>query len=875
MAEYVPPRYNDPNYLGYDDFEKQLIKRGIVESYYEQAVTEAAGEAYIKAANQQAFRYSEARRAVADALGTRHVIPAADTVVPQSAPGVISSTGAKAIASAAGSTGAQSARVLKTAAAETVEQLTRNPRTVAGAIPIVGAAAAAILETAGSRNAGRSWGESVSRGIGSAAGGTIGGNFGLAVGAASGFNPVPTAALAIGGAVGGDRAGASLGSAVWNNLRRPWVIAALPGLPFPLPMPSTPWLAPALKFPLPNLFGREDKGDDLPAYNPAGKQQTEDETAPPAFTGGQMPVPYQIDWNYNYGNGPRPTSYGYIDGPLHLSTALEPGDDSSGCAAGTSFKRYTMIGASLSINLASGCGASISGLTVTRADGQPDTGGNPAGEIATRPQPAVRPNSPIYNPTPAQPSNTPPGSNPATPNAPTSPDDLEDKTKPLIPSVSPAGSPAPSPIPPSTADPVTPTGSPSTVPAKSSGTNPARSGSASGATDTPEVDTNKDTDTIKINNPEGSNQIFKIPGYPDLKPGETVEIEDTEGNRAIARAIYAALAGVVVGGGVIAAKKVADLNKTSTTPVEPPSPPPPQNPTDTGCRCNSPVLSRLDEFEKKLGLNNIASGAGDLSVMAYLQKMQAFAEKAWEMSRIQKVLNALTLITVLHNASMVSRDVGETLGYALAQGLDVLGIEDEKGQTLDVNNWFGKQANKFFEGIFGAETWKGLNATWNKANRIISSASAIIWTIRSINDGMAEVMEWTAENTGKIGNALKKWGVVGEKAYKPMAERVKAQDLMRRKTARFMDGLESAENIASSFATATSTVKEVQDEATELTEQVNAFAELVGYAPDRKNVAKPDENTQIATANEAAATNAKAGPAVAATDMEPGTNGTP
>lgn len=871
MAEYVPPRYNDPNYLGFDDFEKQLLKRGIVESYYDQAVTEAAGEAYIKAANQQAFKYSEARRAVAEALGTKHVIPAADTVIPQSAPGVVSSTGAKAIASAAGSTGAQSARVLKTAAAETVEQLARNPKTVAGALPIVGAVAAGVFEASGSRAAGRSWGDSVSRGIGGAIGGQFGWNLGAAGAAASSFNPIPAAVAAVGGGLIGQRLGARAGSVVYSG-----ITGKIPG--------TIPWALRKTLDHLPKLFGREDKGDEMPVYNPAGKQQSDDVLSGPSFTGGQSPgVGYLVTYRFDTVGTAGQTLPQDFDRLSSGSGAGWPGP-----IGGITTRQN---GGSLELILRYGNGqegvlsqstapqgdfrnAKI--VAITRADGQPDTGGDPPGNIATRPQVAPRPNSPIYNPKPAEPGNTPPSSNPtAPPNAPESPEDLEDKTKPLIPPISPAGSPAPSPIPPSTPNPATPAGSPTTIPNQSSSTNPAPSGSASGATDTPDLDTKKDTDTLKIHNPEGSDQIFKIPGYPDLKPGETIEVEDTESNRAIARAIYAALTGVVVGGGIIAAKKVADLNKTSTTPVQPPSAPPPQNPTDTGCRCNSPVLSRLDEFEKKLGLNNIVSGAGDASVMGYLQKMQGFAEKAWETSRLQKVINALTLVTVLHNASMISRDVGETLGQALAQGLDVLGIEDEKGQALDVNGWFGKQANSFFEGIFGAERWRGINETWNKANRIISSASNIVYTIRSISDGVKEVTEMAAENTGKIGNALKRSGLVTERSYPWMAEKVRAQDAWSRKTARIMDGLESAENTASSLAQVTGNVKEIQDEMTELKEQTTAFQTLVGAPSETTKVATPAENAAIVTAGDEGATNAKAGPAVTATDMEPGTNGTP
>lgn len=257
--------------------------------------------------------------------------------------------------------------------------------------------------------------------------------------------------------------------------------------------------------------------------------------------------------------------------------------------------------------------------------------------------------------------------------------------------------------------------------------------------------------------------------------------------------------------------------------------------------------------------------------IANVTNVMNFMKKAWEMSRIQKVLNALTLITVLHNATMISRDVGETLGYALSQGLDVLGINDEEGNPLDINGWFGDQVNNFFEGIFGAERWHGLNETWNKANRVIQSATNIVWTLRSINDGTQEVMEWIGENTGKIGNALKRSGVIQERSYPWMAERVRAQDAYRRKMGKILDGLESAENVASSYAEVTSNVNEIADEISELGEQRQRFNDSVrDFAPG----ADPD-NSDIPQTYTEAASNAISGAEPTPQDMEPSTDTLP
>ena len=119
-------------------------------------------------------------------------------------------------------------------------------------------------------------------------------------------------------------------------------------------------------------------------------------------------------------------------------------------------------------------------------------------------------------------------------------------------------------------------------------------------------------------------------------------------------------------------------------------------------------------------------------------------------------------------------DFGETLGELTSQALSTIGIKDSEGSPLDINEAIGNSLNALMTNILGAEVYAGAKETWLRSSRIISSASQIVWTVRSIADSAREVTEWTAENTGKIGNALKKFRVVGEDAYKWMPEKVTA-----------------------------------------------------------------------------------------------------
>lgn len=293
-------------------------------------------------------------------------------------------------------------------------------------------------------------------------------------------------------------------------------------------------------------------------------------------------------------------------------------------------------------------------------------------------------------------------------------------------------------------------------------------------------------------------------------------------------------------------------------PNQPPIKPPQPTATRSKCPCNAPLAA-------KLANPAVANGAANGAILAKLQTMQAFAAKAWENSRLNKLVNYLTMISVLHNSAMLSRDVGETIGDLTSNMLAAVGIKDEKGSAIDINELVGASVRNFVQRIVGVDVYNDVSTRWQKASRIISSASMIVYTVRGLHDTSKDVMEWTAENTGKIGNALKRFGVVGERAYPWMSERVKAQDAYRRKFQRVTDGLESLEDTASSLSQVTGDVREIQEEFAELQEQKTAFRELVSVKPPEETATAAPENVPIATAEEQAKTDNEA-PEVALTD---------
>ena len=206
---------------------------------------------------------------------------------------------------------------------------------------------------------------------------------------------------------------------------------------------------------------------------------------------------------------------------------------------------------------------------------------------------------------------------------------------------------------------------------------------------------------------------------------------------------------------------------------------------------------------------NLAKASGDFFKSSVLGR-------AW---------NALTLLIVLHNAAMLSRNIVDTLGDTLATGLELMGIKDEEGNRIDINQILGKRADDFMKSLLGETVWFNTKQSWVLANRALQAATNITSTLASIMDSSLEVGLWTAEQVAKIGNGLKADGVVERFRWPDMPETVpRGYSLLNK-----LEGLDDA---ASSVNMVVSELKSVQEEATDLVEQRDEFKKAVSDAQE-------------------------------------------
>ena len=219
-----------------------------------------------------------------------------------------------------------------------------------------------------------------------------------------------------------------------------------------------------------------------------------------------------------------------------------------------------------------------------------------------------------------------------------------------------------------------------------------------------------------------------------------------------------------------------------------------------------------------------------------LGRMAGLASKTWNFLQVDRALAVFTWIGVLHNAYMLSNNLTQTLFSAISTGLDAIGIQktDAEGNEspYDVGEIVTKYTEGFFKSVFGTSNVDGIKEQWIKYNRIYQSAMNIIYTVNSIVDSTRSIVEAVGENVSKVGNALKRSGTVMENSFGWMQEKFSALSVGNNRWEKMFSNIERAENVTSSGAMVASDFVSIQDSLKQVKTnraELNASLKAVGY----------------------------------------------
>jgi hypothetical protein len=203
---------------------------------------------------------------------------------------------------------------------------------------------------------------------------------------------------------------------------------------------------------------------------------------------------------------------------------------------------------------------------------------------------------------------------------------------------------------------------------------------------------------------------------------------------------------------------------------------------------------------------------------------------------LDRVLNILTFIATVQNHLMLSNDIGQTLIGAINNGLQLIGLKDDKNQPINVGQIISGTIENLIKGIVGTENYATLSTQWAKANRIYQATTNVLNSFLSLSQTILQASEMIAAYTGKIGNALKKGGVVLENAYGWMNPQPRFN--------RVTQTLESLQNGASTIQMVTQAPLDIVNATTEFNNSATEFVKAVkeDNKPGNKAVAQPEPN---------------------------------
>ncbi|MGK7956053.1 MAG: hypothetical protein AB4063_12510, partial [Crocosphaera sp.] len=220
--------------------------------------------------------------------------------------------------------------------------------------------------------------------------------------------------------------------------------------------------------------------------------------------------------------------------------------------------------------------------------------------------------------------------------------------------------------------------------------------------------------------------------------------------------------------------KPTTIQKPTNTPKPfSPSPlvPPGAGGTTNCSSCMKGLHNKVDVLNTALGIGNAASNLIDLGLLNIINNklgdqvpggLSGWLKRFSGSLRLDRAMNVLNTMLLIHNAAQLSANLGESLSYFINSGLQAVGLQDEDENPININQMVGGFVSTTIKTIVGEELYTGLSEGWKKTSAIYRSAMNMYELTLSSMAGIAEGLEIASQYTGKIGNALKKGGVIIE-----------------------------------------------------------------------------------------------------------------
>jgi len=204
-------------------------------------------------------------------------------------------------------------------------------------------------------------------------------------------------------------------------------------------------------------------------------------------------------------------------------------------------------------------------------------------------------------------------------------------------------------------------------------------------------------------------------------------------------------------------------------------------------------------------------------------------------SAVDKAVQFSTLLVTLHNGFQLSSDLTQSLfslsSSAINATMRTMGFSTGEDTPIDVGVIINNELQSLLKSIVGAENLAQMNLALASFNRIYQAGANVISEVRNMSDSTRNVLEYTAENTGRIGNALKRDRIVAPDAYADMPEKVTARTGVQRKLDNIIEGIDDVSTGVSALDSVFQEVVSINDSVESYKQATKEFKDSVEQSP--------------------------------------------
>jgi hypothetical protein len=190
------------------------------------------------------------------------------------------------------------------------------------------------------------------------------------------------------------------------------------------------------------------------------------------------------------------------------------------------------------------------------------------------------------------------------------------------------------------------------------------------------------------------------------------------------------------------------------------------------------------------------------------------------------MISLQTAVSSIRNIASSMTTFISNIGYLLGFGKDALKPIDEAADGI-LNNVFGKEKVEYVKLQFA------------KLSTIVTAGANILSAFEQGNNALAGAVQEGANNTSKIGNALKATGLFVTSKFAYMNEKISAVQPAPGRLANLNNALSVTDQVGSSLTTITSEIKTASEESLELEKRYEEERKKAN--PDRKGESSQHE----------------------------------